>query len=92
MGAPVQVDSSASLDLLVLTCRDGDCLEQWSPVPICKDGRTVVALSIEVCPRCGSSSWEVTEVQVSGSPTALARRHRAGRRAHRSSRSGSCVR
>jgi hypothetical protein len=91
MGAPVQVDSSASLDLLVLTCRDGDCLEQWSPVPVSKDGRTVVALSIEVCPRCGSSSWEVTEVQVSGSPTALARR-RAGRRAHRSSRSGSCDR
>ncbi len=92
MGAPVQVDSSASLDLLVLTCRDGDCLEQWCPVPISKDGRTVVALSIEVCPACGSSSWEVTEVQVSGAPSSQTHRQRPARRSHRSSRSGSCHR
>lgn len=87
-GSPLRVDTSASLDLLVLTCRAGDCLEQWCPAPITRDGRTVVALSVEVCPACGSSVWEVTECQVSGSPTAQVRRRRDTRRAHRSSYSG----
>lgn len=84
----VLVDSSAVLDLLVLTCRDGDCLAQWTPTPIQRDGRAVIALSVEVCPDCGSSVWEVTECQLSGSPTAQVRRRRASRRSHRSSHSG----
>lgn len=84
----VLVDSSAALDLLVLTCRDGDCLAQWTPTPVTRDGRLVVALSVEVCPVCGSSVWEVTECQLSGSPTAQVRRRRAARRSHRSSHSG----
>ena len=29
----VHVDTSAALDVLVLTCRDGDCLAQWTPAP-----------------------------------------------------------
>ena len=85
----VRVDTSAVLDLLVLTCRDGDCLAQWTPTPVEKDGRLVVALSIEVCPICGSSVWEVTEVQVASSPSAGTRRSGgSARRSHRSSHSG----
>ncbi|GAA4930872.1 hypothetical protein EV188_102509 [Actinomycetospora succinea] len=86
--ASMHVDTSAALDVLVLTCRDGDCLAQWTPAPVERDGRLVIALSIEVCPDCGSSTWEVTEVQVSGSPSAQVRRRRQTRRAHRSSHSG----
>lgn len=90
-GSAVRVDTSAALDLLVLTCRDGDCLAQWSPTPVQRDGSEgppVIALSVEVCPVCGSSVWEVTECQLSGSPSAQVRRRRASRRSHRSSHSG----
>ena len=38
---PLSVESAASVELLILTCRDGDCVEQWSPAPITKDGRQV---------------------------------------------------
>jgi hypothetical protein len=86
--ASMHVDTSAALDVLVLTCRDGDCLAQWTPAPVERDGRLVIALSIEVCPACGSSTWEVTEVQVAGSPSAQVRRRRQARRSHRSSHSG----
>ncbi|GAA4872121.1 hypothetical protein GCM10023203_22200 [Actinomycetospora straminea] len=86
--ASMHVDTSAALDVLVLTCRDGDCLAQWTPAPVERDGRLVIALSIEVCPACGSSTWEVTEVQVAGSPSAQVRRRRQNRRSHRSSHSG----
>lgn len=88
MGAPVHVDTLAALELLVLTCRDGDCLAQWTPTPIQRDGQAVIALSVEVCPACGSSVWEVTECQVAGSPSARVRHRRQTRRSHRSSRSG----
>ena len=88
----VRVDTSAVLDLLVLTCRDGDCLAQWSPTPVQRDGSegpAVIALSVEVCPVCGSSVWEVTEVQVASSPSAGTRRSGgSARRSHRSSHSG----
>ena len=85
--ASMHVDTSAALDVLVLTCRDGDCLAQWTPTPVERDGRLVVALSVETCPACGSSTWEVTEAQVASSPSARTRRRGRGT-AHRSSRSG----
>lgn len=84
--APVRVAGGACLDLLVLTCRSWSCTEQWTPVPISQGGDGIVQLSMERCPACGSSAWEVTQVQVSSSPS---RTHRARGRAHRASRSGS---
>ena len=85
--APVRVAGGACLDLLVLTCRSRSCTEQWTPIPVRSGGGDgVVQLSMERCPVCGSSAWEVTQVQVSGSPS---RRERARGRAHRASRSGS---
>lgn len=81
----VQVRTAALLDELVLTCRAASCVEQWTPGPIGDDsGDGVVQLSLERCPACGSSTWEVTQVQVAASPS-RARRQRA--RSHRSSRS-----
>jgi len=88
MGAPVKVATGAVLDLLVLTCRARHCVEQWEPTAIQDGTDGVVQLSQERCPACGSSTWEVTQVQVSGSPSAAVRRRREGRRAHRSSHSG----
>jgi hypothetical protein len=81
--ARVQVRTAALLDELVLTCRAASCVEQWTPAPIGDDsGDGVVQLSLERCPACGSSVWEVTQVQVAPSRV---RRQRA--RTHRSSRS-----
>lgn len=85
--ASMHVDTSAALEVLVLTCRDGDCLAQWTPTPIERDGRLVVALSVETCPACGSSTWEVTEAQVASSPSARTRRRGRGT-GHPSSSSG----
>lgn len=63
--ARVQVRTAALLDELVLTCRAASCVEQWTPAPIGDDsGDGVVQLSLERCPACGSSTWEVTQVQV----------------------------
>lgn len=73
----MSIESAPSVELLILTCRSGDCVEQWSPEPITKDGRQVVALSIEVCPACGSSAWEVTEVQLRPVSPKRGRRHRS---------------
>jgi hypothetical protein len=85
--APVRVAGGACLDLLVLTCRSRSCTEQWTPVPVSAGGGDgVVQLSMERCPACGSSAWEVTQVQVSGSPS---RTTRGRGHAHRASRSGS---
>ena len=85
--APVRVAGGASLDLLILTCRARYCTEQWTPVPVKDGGDGVVQLSTEQCPACGSSAWEVTQVQVSGSPSRNTRGQTRGR-CHRASRSG----
>lgn len=82
MGAParpvssrVQVRTAALLDELVLTCRSRACVEQWTPAPIPDDsGDGVIQLSLERCPACGSSTWEVTQVQVAASPARRTRR------------------
>lgn len=75
MAAPVQVRTAAVLDELVLTCRAQGCTEQWEPAPIPNGaGDGVVQLSVERCPACGSSCWEVTAVSVAGSPSRLRRR------------------
>lgn len=86
MGAPVRVETRSMFDVLVLTCRGRYCTEQWEPAPIQGPGDGVVQLSMERCPACGSSAWEVTQVQVA-SHLAGPQRRPAGRR-HRSSRSG----
>lgn len=78
-----RVQSLALLDELVLTCRGLGCVEQWTPEPVETDGGdAVVQLSAEQCPACGSSCWEVTAVQVAGSPS------RARRRSTRSTKKG----
>lgn len=83
MSAPTRVQTMALLDELVLTCRGLDCVEQWTPAPIPTEGGDgVVQLSTERCPACGSSCWEVTVVQVAGSPVRARRRasRKGGRR------------
>ncbi len=81
--AQTRVQTMALLDELVLTCRGLDCVEQWTPAPVTTDsGDGVVQLSTERCPACGSSCWEVTAVQVAGSPT-RARRRTSGKRGRR---------
>ncbi len=83
MSAPTRVQTMALLDELVLTCRGLGCVEQWTPAPIRTDGRDgVVQLSMERCPACGSSCWEVTAVQIAGSPV-RARRRTARKRGRR---------
>ena len=75
MGAPTRVATLALLDELILTCRGRGCVEQWAPAPITSDGGDgTVQLSRERCPACGSSCWEVTAVQVAGSPSRVRRR------------------
>lgn len=75
MSAPSRVQTMALLDELVLTCRGLDCVEQWCPAPARTDsGDDVIQLSTERCPACGSSCWEVTAVQVAGSPVRARRR------------------
>lgn len=74
MAAPVQVRALALLDELVLTCRALGCVEQWSPRPFGDAADDVVQLSMERCPACGSSAWEVTQVQIAGSPSRARRR------------------
>lgn len=83
MAAPTRVATMALLDELVLTCRGLGCVEQWTPAPVPTGGGDgVVQLATERCPACGSACWEVTAVQVSGSPS-RARRRRARRETRR---------